>query len=752
MIDNTENELEKLSGEVDAIIFRSEETGFCVFMLKTEDDLVNVVGELGNIEEGEEVVCTGKFVDHPKFGEQFRCEYWERSLPTTAAAIRKYLASGAIKGIGPAKAKAIVKKFGDKTIEIIEKSPERLAEVDGINPKKAEDIAEQFKKLYAVRMLSIFFAEYDIPMSMAVKAFKRWGDNSEMLIRSNPYILCISGVGISFGKADAIASKLGIPQDSDMRISAGITDVLKTFNNEGHTCLPIETLARESCRLLGTDKQQFDRVLTDLLADEQLFRFDKDNGRYIMLADHFRAENFISRRLTVMRSFSYDNKIDFSEVIDKAEQDSGIKYEELQRKAINLALSYGFLVITGGPGTGKTTTLNAIIDLFKQQGKNVMLAAPTGRAAKRLSDITGCEAKTIHRLLEVKPGGDDIMTYIHDEKNLLDCDALIIDEMSMVDTLLFEAVLRGISMTCKLVLVGDSDQLPSVGAGNVLRDIIGSGVMPVVRLTQIFRQAQQSAIVTNAHKIVNGQHIDLHNKENDFFFMQRLDYQSLQQLTSDLCRKRLPDAYGFSPFEDIQVLSPTRQGPAGTSELNSILQNSLNPKAAGKSEVSSHGTIFRIGDKVMQTKNNYDLIWHKKSGGKTESGAGIFNGDIGRITSCNRLTKQLTVDFDGRETVYESDMLSDLELAYAITVHKSQGSEYDAVILVVFRGFDKLYYRNLLYTAVTRAKKLLIIVGDNERIDFMIDNCRRNERFTCLTELLKEMNSDDAEQTEVSLL
>lgn len=734
---------EKIQGEVDSVVFRSDETGFAVIMLKADNELIPVVGELGNVEEGEDLVCTGRFVTHQKFGEQFKCELCERSLPKTAASIQRYLSSGAIKGIGAVTARAMVKKFGDQTLEILENEPEKLCEVDGITPQKARKMSEQFKQSFAVRTLMIFLSSYNIPMSVGVRAFKRWGENSELLIRSNPYVLCNPAVDVSFVKADEIARSLEIPEDSENRVRAGISCVLRENANSGHTCLPLDKLAEITCGFLKIERQLFDKVLSDELTDETLFCYIKNGRKFIMLYEYFRAEDYISRRLSIMKECSYDNKMDFSDVIDIAENQNGIEYEQRQREAINLSLSYGFLVITGGPGTGKTTTLNAIIDLYKQQGMNVMIAAPTGRAAKRLSDLTGCEAKTIHRLLEVKPTDVGMMSFVHDENNLLECDALIIDEMSMVDTLLFEAVLRGIKLTCKLVLVGDSDQLPSVGAGNVLKDIMDSGVMPVVKLTEIFRQAQKSAIVTNAHKIVNGEHVDLSEKDKDFFFFQRLNFEGLQSLVSELCKTRLPKAYDYSPFDDIQILSPTRKGPAGTLELNKLMQQELNPPMAGKSEIKTPVFTYRTGDKVMQTKNDYDIIWKKKNGEKTESGAGIFNGDIGRITACNKILRTLTIDFDGREAVYTADMLDNLELAYAITVHKSQGSEYDAVILTVFGGYDKLYYRNLLYTAVTRAKKLLIIVGQNRRVDFMIDNNRRTLRYTCLKDLLKELNSNE---------
>lgn len=735
--------LEKIKGEVDSIIYRNEENGFAVLMLSCEDDLVTVVGEMGNVEEGEELVCTGEFIVHKKFGEQFKCSVCERSLPQTSASIQRYLASGVISGIGSVIAKRIVEKFGDKSLEIIENDHEKLAEIDGITLKKAKKMHDEFKTTFAVRSLMIYLSGYDIPAYVGVRAWKRWGDCAEALIKSNPYVLCVFGVDLPFVKADSIAKSIGIEQTAKCRIEAGITCVLKENANAGHTCLPLDRFEEISCKFLNINHQQFADVLEEQLKEENLFKYYKKDRPFILLRDYYKAEDYIARRLEIMRACSFDNKINFDTVIDIAEQENNITYEDTQRRAINLALSQGFLVLTGGPGTGKTTTLNAIISLYQQQGMKVMIAAPTGRAAKRISDLTGFDAKTIHRMLEVKHVDGETLSFLHDENNLLDCEVMIIDEMSMVDSCLFEALLRALSITCKLVLVGDSDQLPSVGAGNVLKDIIDSGVMPVVTLTEIFRQAQESAIVTNAHKIVNGEYIDLTDKKRDFFFFQRQTFPEIQELVVDLCKTRLPNAFGYSLFDNIQVLSPTRKGPSGTVELNKILQAQLNPPTQGKSEIKTQLYTYRKGDKVMQTQNDYDIIWKKTQDDKTESGCGIFNGDIGIITAVNKILQTVTIDFEGRIATYSFAMLDNLELAYAVTVHKSQGSEFDAVILTVFGGYDKLYYRNLLYTAVTRAKRLLIIIGTKKRVEFMIDNNRRTLRYTCLKNMLMENNSDE---------
>ncbi len=737
----------KISGEVDSVVFRGEDSGFMVIMLKTNGELVTVVGELGNVEEGEELTCTGQFVRHQKFGEQFRCDMCERALPTSPSAIKRYLAGGVVKGVGAVLAKRIVDAFGEETLDVIENAPERLCEVEGITRRKADKISEEFKKTFAVRSLMIYLSTFKIPASVGIKCWKRWGESAEQLIRSNPYLLCVNGIYLPFVRADEMAKNLDISDDSEERIKAGINWVLRENALAGHTCLPLDRFTDIACRFLKTDKERLLDILYQQIDEEYIFLYKKKQRPFVMLREYYKAEEYIARRLSVMREVSFDNRIDFSKVIDIAEEQNGIRYEELQRKAINLALSQGFLVLTGGPGTGKTTTLNAIISLYQQQGLNVMIAAPTGRAAKRLTDITGFEAKTIHRLLEVNGSDDDLLHFMHDENNLLDCEVMILDEMSMVDSCLFEALLRAVSVTCKLVLVGDSDQLPSVGAGNVLKDIIDSGVMPVITLKEIFRQAQESEIVTNAHKIVRGEHIDLTSRGKDFFFMQRLEYPQLQSLVVDLCKTRLPQAYGYSPMEDIQVLSPTRKGPSGTVELNRILQEQLNPPDKNKSEIKTPLFTYRTGDKVMQTRNDYDIVWKRKlSDEKTEIGSGIFNGDIGIIISANKILRSATIDFEGRIAIYNADMFDNLELAYAVTVHKSQGSEFDAVILTVFGGFDKLYYRNLLYTAVTRAKKLMIIIGSKKRLEFMIDNNRRNLRYTCLKNMLEEMNGLEEQQ------
>lgn len=733
-----EHDILHIEGTVENVLFKNESNGYIVLDLDAGGELITVVGELGDIESGEGLILEGKYVTHHKFGTQFRAEYCERKLPDTVVNIEKYLASGAIKGIGPSLARRIVNVFGEKTLDVMEHDPYRLSEIKGISHQKCEEIAAEAKKLFSLRSVMSYLSQYEVKSHFAMQTYRKYGENSMELIQNNPYILCGDSIELDFKKADVIARDMRIEKNDDKRVIAGMHYILKMNTTLGHSCLPLSTLLDKTTLALNVSESDFYSSYNTALEEDELFEFVKNEREYVYLPDYYHAEQYIADRIKILRDFSSPEDFDFDAMIDIEEEEQNIKYEKLQRQAITSALSKGLMIMTGGPGTGKTTTLNAIISIFQKQGFNVMLAAPTGRAAKRMSDLTGCEAKTIHRLLEVEFDMGGKLKFKHNDNNPLECDVLVIDEMSMVDVLLFESLLRAVRLGCKLIMVGDSDQLPSVGAGNLLGDLISSDTVTVIKLKEIFRQARESCIVTNAHKIVSGEYPDLSRKNSDFFFFRREEYDKVVKLIVDLAKTRLPNAYNYSPTDDIQILTPSRKGILGTVELNNVLQNELNPPGKDKPEYKSYIYTFRLGDKVMQTKNNYDIVWRKDE----ESGTGIFNGDIGRIVNINKGTMTAVLDFDGRVAVYPFDLLSQVELAYAITVHKSQGCEFEAVIIPILGGFEKLYYRNLLYTAVTRAKKLLILIGSEAKINSMVDNNRRTRRYTCLKSMLTGEGKD----------
>ncbi len=721
-----------IEGTVENILYKNELNGYAVVDIDAGGELITAVGDLGDVEEGEGLILEGQYINHKKFGTQFRADYCERKLPDTVVNIEKYLASGAIKGIGPALAKRIVNVFGAQTLDIMENNPHRLSEIKGISSSKCEEIAAETRKLFSLRCIMTFLQKYDVKSQYAMNTYKKFGTDAIELMKLNPYILCGDSIELDFTKADTIALDLRIDRNSEKRIIAGIQYILKANSAIGHTCLPLSVLSVKSIRALEIGESDFYAAYNTALEEHELFEYWKNEREYVYLPDYYYAEQFIADRINILKDFTSPEDFNYDILIDIEEEEHNIKYEKIQRQAITSAVSRGLMILTGGPGTGKTTALNAIISIFEKQGRKVLLAAPTGRAAKRMSDLTGKEARTIHRLLEVVYDAGGKLTFAHNENNPLECDVIVIDEMSMVDVVLFEKLLRALRLGCRIIMVGDSDQLPSVGAGNLLSDLIECGIVPVVALKEIFRQAQQSCIITNAHKIVSGEYPDLTQKNNDFFFFKRSDYAKSAELLAELAEKRLPKAYNINPVDDIQILCPSRKGTLGTVELNKLLQEKLNPPSRKKSEHKGYMYIFREGDKVMQTKNNYDIVWRKDD----EQGTGIFNGDIGRIVSINSMDKLAVIDFDGRNAVFTFDQLPQIELAYAITVHKSQGCEFEIVIIPIMDGFSKLSYRSLLYTAVTRAKKMLIIIGQEEEIQKMVDNNRSARRYTCLKKML----------------
>jgi len=730
-------EILEVTGAVETIIYRNDSNGYTVLEMSGDEE-ITAVGIMPDVNAGEEVKLIGSFKPHHTYGMQFSVTAYEKTMPSDVAGILKYLSSGAIRGIGPATASAIIREFGSASLEVMENEPERVARLRGISAEKAQSFSDQIKQNTGVRELMLYLSAYKISPSSAIKVYKAFGPKAVEEIKFNPYSLVSGEFGINFETADAIAQNQEKPKDSEYRIRAGIVYVLNHNKGNGHTCLPDSSLIKTTSNFLAVEEEKIVDILNKLIEDNTLIAHKIQEKTFIFTKDMYEAESYISARLKMMMMFPAVEIPAIPEQISAIEKSRGIEYADMQKQAITEALSKGLLVLTGGPGTGKTTTLNAIIKILKNQGQKVLLCAPTGRAAQRMSEVTGDEAKTIHRLLEVKFDTSDKLEFVKNEKNMLKCDALIVDEVSMVDAKLFECVMKALPLGCRLILVGDSNQLPSVGPGNILEDLVTSDVIPVVALTEIFRQSMESLIVTNAHKIVNGILPELNVKDKDFFFLNSSNKAQIENTTIDLCVRRLPNTYGYDIYKEIQILCPGRKGYLGVNELNKRLQEVVNPKAEDKTEITIGERIFRIGDKVMQTKNNYDLLWYKDN---DENGEGIFNGEIGIIESISKKTRLMKIRFDDKTTNYEFDFASDLDLAYATTVHKSQGNEYEAVVIPLYRGAPQLYYRNLLYTAVTRAKKLLIMVGDPEIVAMMVNNDKKTKRYSGLKGFLLDENS-----------
>ena len=726
---------EKITGIVEDVTFQNDSNGFTVLDLNFNNELLTAVGVMPGVTAGETVVLTGTFTTHPSFGRQFKVSAFSRAMPETTEQIYKYLSSGVIYGIGPKKAMAIVEKFGAETLEILEAYPERLSSIKGISEEQAKNIGESFRKQYAMRTVMLGLEKYGFTPSECVRLFKKLGVNAVDRVEENPYCLCGLGLGISFERAQDIEDKLDKKPLPDFRIREGILHVVRyNGQNRGHTCIPREKLLRPSADLLEITQDQVDIAIDKLISTAQLKACEIDGKEFVFLPSAYLAEKKIADRINIIAGFPPPAAPQLAEWIDYIERENNITYETQQRLAIATAAKKGLLVLTGGPGTGKTTTIKGIINIFERQRLDIALAAPTGRAAKRMSEVTGMDAKTIHRLLEVEWDEDDRPVFRRNASNPLDCNALILDELSMIDIHLFCNLLEALPLGCRLILVGDSDQLPPVGSGNVLQDLIISEMMPVVCLSQVFRQAMESKIITNAHKIVGGENPDLENENNDFFHMERPSPYTAAQTVVELCSQRLPKAYGWNPVTDIQVICPSKKGETGTQNLNRLLQSTLNPANPEKKEITLAGRIFRVGDKVMQVRNNYNIEWASIK----EKGTGIFNGDIGILTDINVQSAVATVDFDGRTALIPGEYLSELEHAYAITVHKSQGSEFKAVILPAIGVVPNLAYRNLLYTAVTRAKDVLITVGSKETIYAMTQNDKKAKRYSALWHFLKE--------------
>lgn len=735
----------ELSGSVEDVIYKNADNGYTVINLGCDEGLIAVVGNLGDVNEGERLSLRGGWITSPKYGRQFKAAMCERSMPETESEISAYLGSGVIKGLGPAIAKKIVKQFGTEALDIIDNDCMQLTVIKGITSDKALYISNEYHKITGVNEVIKFLGEYNFGPAHAISVWSAFEHDSIKQIKTNPYILCTSGIDIDFRSVDRMAADLGFDAENSDRVRAGIVYVLHENANAGHTCLPTEKLRESVCDNLGIERRQFESCLDDCEEKDWVVRITLGKREFVYLPEYYLAETYIAKKLAFMLRTSAQYEKDYSDEIRGVEFSENIQYEDLQRAAISACLTGSVFILTGGPGTGKTTTLNGVIKILKAQKKRILLCAPTGRAAKRMSDLTGEPARTIHRLLEVDFTAKGELKFKRNETNPLPADVVIADEMSMVDALLMCSLVRAIKPTSKFIMVGDSNQLPSVGAGNVLKDLIASHYIPSVELKEIFRQAAQSLIVTNAHRIVNGEFPVLDDRQNDFFFINKSLESDIAELVIQLAKQRLPDTYGFSPIDDIQVLCPTKMGMAGTKELNKQLQSALNPPSQNKAELKFFDVIFRTGDKVMQTKNDYDVLWTKNN----EKGSGIFNGDIGIIRSVDRFSQNVTIDFEGRVAIYTSEMLRRLEHAYAITIHKSQGSEYDAVIIPITAFTHNLLYRNLLYTGVTRAKKMIIVIGTKELVKTMVDNNRKMLRYSLLRPLLeKEMNHKDTEETD----
>lgn len=732
-----------LEGFVDKIVFRNEENGYSVLSVICDDEEKTMIGILPYVSEGEYIVAEGIFSTHMMYGEQFQVKSYRIEAPEDMVSIERYLGSGAIKGIGPVMAARIVKKFKNDTFRIIEEEPERLAEIKGISPRKAQQISENVSEKKEMRDAMMFLQQYGISSNLGLKIYTRYGPNMYNILKENPYRISEDIEGVGFKIADDIATRMGIYANSEYRIRSAVLYILLKAAGDGNVCLPADILLEQTKQLLLIDIENFEAHLTDMMIEKKIVIKETAEIKVIYAAIYYYMELNTARMLKDLNvSFNVQEKAVYSN-LEAIERREGIELEAEQRRAVVAAVQNGLLIITGGPGTGKTTTINTIIKYFEEEGREVVLAAPTGRAAKRMTETTGYEARTIHRLLEMNGSleENERAQFSRDEDNPLEADVVIVDEMSMVDITLMHALLKAVTVGTRLILVGDVNQLPSVGPGNVLSDIIRSESFTVVKLNKIFRQAAESDIIVNAHKINNGEQVSVENRSKDFLFLKREDPNMIISAMLTLIQKKLPD-YVHANVLDIQVLTPTRKGALGVERLNSILQQYINPPDGKKREYEFGGGVFREGDKVMQIKNNYQLEWELKGnyGIVIESGTGVFNGDMGIIRTINSFAECITVEFDeGRMVTYPFKQLEELELAYAVTIHKSQGSEYPAVVIPMFPSPRLLMSRNLLYTAVTRAKHCVCLVGIPQVFHEMIENAREQKRYSGLCDRIIEM-------------
>ena len=749
---------ETVTGYIDHVIFRNEDNGYTVMVLKgmEEEQELTCVGTFPAITQGAAIEASGNYTTHPVYSKQFQIASYVEKMPEDALAMERYLGSDAIKGIGAALAARIVRRFGDDTMRIVEEEPERLAEIKGISEKKAMEIAEQMTEKADMRRAMIFLQKYGISLNLGAKIYQKYGQTVYGVLQENPYRLAEDISGVGFRIADEIASRIGIHTDSDYRIRSGMLYTLLQASGEGHIYLPKEELFSRASGLLGVDSSYMEKHLMDMVVDRKLILKETEDGAVVYPTRYYYLELNSARMLCELNILCPEDEEMMEKRINRIEKETGTRLDEMQKQAVAAAASHGLFILTGGPGTGKTTTINAIIRYFEEEGAELRLAAPTGRAAKRMTEATGYEAQTIHRLLELNgmPEEEQEGRAVHFDRNSenpLEADVIIIDEMSMVDIALMHSLLLAVTAGTRLILVGDENQLPSVGPGNVLRDIIRSGCFPVVELKKIFRQASESDIVVNAHKINRGEQVTINNKSRDFFFLKRYDADIIIRVVIALIQEKLPRYVDAKPYE-IQVLTPMRKGLLGVERLNQILQRYLNPPDEKKKEKEIGQRLFREGDKVMQVKNNYQLEWEILGRYKipVDKGVGVFNGDTGIMTEINEFAETATVEFeDGRQAEYSFKQLEELELAYAVTIHKSQGSEYPAVILPILSGPRMLMNRNLLYTAVTRARKCVTVVGSETTFAEMIRNEKQQQRYSSLDRRIREL--DESEQKESAI-